>query len=92
MSMVDRVAAVLDEHLGHEVRRWFERCGCTDEKARRVSLEMINDAARAVIEAMREPTDAIKEAGSGFIYEAWGDGKVIAAEAWEAMINAANLP
>ncbi len=47
------------------------------------------DLARAAIEAMREPTEEMKEAGSDFVYEAWGDGKTIAREAWQANIDAA---
>lgn len=88
MSMVERVARTIHEHhafecIGEdtpwdEVNEVFEQA---QDDYRKV--------ARAVIEAMREPTDEIKEAGSGFIYEAWGDGKIIAAEAWEAMIDAA---
>jgi hypothetical protein len=45
--------------------------------------------ARAAIEAMREPTDEMKEAGSAFVYEAWGHGPTIAREAWQANIDAA---
>lgn len=45
--------------------------------------------ARAAIEAMREPTEEMKEAGSAFVYEAWGHGPTIAREAWQANIDAA---
>lgn len=52
------------------------------------------DAARAAIEAMREPTEAMKDAGSYFDHD--GDGGISAYEAadvWSGMIDAAlNTP
>lgn len=41
------------------------------------------DTARAAIAAMREPTDAMMNAGPGFVHIA------IKAEIWQAMIDAA---
>lgn len=50
---------------------------------------LAENCARAAIEEMREPTEEMKQAGSAFVYEAWGDGPTIAREAWQANIDAA---
>lgn len=48
-----------------------------------------DERARAAIKAMREPTEAMMNVGSGFIYEAYGHGPTIAKEAWQAVVDEA---
>jgi hypothetical protein len=78
-EMIERVARALDEC--HDPSSWHPY----DFWDHDFALEL----ARAAIEAMREPTDAMKQAGDDFsgnlaiTHDASGEGT------WQAMIDAA---
>lgn len=71
-EMIERVAAVLKEHFDN---RWGQEAPVTDAEAKLI--------ARAAIEAMREPTDAMVE-------NAWASAMAEdARQTWKDMIDAA---
>jgi len=81
--MVERVAKTISDTITKD--EWNN----IGENAR----EVYRMAARNVLSAMREPSGAMKEAGTSFVYEGWASSesgqKSIATESWQAMIDAA---
>ena len=79
-NMVERVARAIDPECWAEpglTRAELENCHIRRQKA--------NWQARVAIQVMREPTDAMIEAG--YIY--FGGERCSPDESWEAMIDAA---
>jgi hypothetical protein len=80
MSKVEEVAkAILDDLK--------DRSGVLDGIDDDVIAEIGRDTARAAIEAMREPTEAMAEAGCKD--QPWGYGINDAMQTWRSMIDAA---
>ena len=69
-EMIERVAKAIDESS--------QPPGCADYSI------LMKNAAVAAIKAMREPTDAMVDAG-----DMWADAPGYSAKAWRAMIDAA---
>lgn len=97
-EMVERVARALDAILGddHESLSMEMGCGSIGAKLRKEAMEK---GARAAIEAMREPTEAmVAHADDQMPSEGIADGGGIetrhrdAEDIWSAMIDAALKP
>ena len=80
-EMVERVAAALCVEAGDEPYRDYIGMGNTPMKG----WKMHERAARAAIEAMREPTEAMLTAGDTAMIR----NSDTSADAWPAMIDAA---
>ena len=84
-EMVERVARAIHEEFAKNKCAWVSRLedrGLTD-----VTIDGVfdlKDVARAAIEAMREPTEAMAAAGQTML-DIEGDAAII----WRAMIDAA---
>ncbi len=106
MDMVEKVAAALfnlehDGAFGNKAstRMLFGRHRVTyDEIAQGVrdgvyddlALGNVHKLARVVIEAMREPTEAMKDAGEDVVSEPFVGGRLTnPSKVWESMIDAA---
>lgn len=78
-EMRDRIAKLLSKV---PVRDFVQPGGELDQLR-------IGEAARLVIFAMREPTEAMIDAGRGAAGTAWSADTCVAKPTWQAMIDAA---
>jgi hypothetical protein len=88
MTMIERVARAL--HSRVDDRLW------TDPRVAMLERDEWRDLARAAIEAMREPTEAMVDrfVSRALCVSVHGDGgwSAYAREQWQAMIDAALVP
>lgn len=94
MTMLEKVARAVDEALNDNSIAFMKPSGVDSEtvrQCREADTKRAFRAARAAIEAMREPTEAMVEADMPLGGYGFGDDVYSAdpKEVWQAMIDAA---